>query len=348
MVGSLTSYLLRDPLPRFAERRSSLAEVMASPSTIEDGYVYTPARLVATSGLAVDLVVRRAVEDTGRTLPLAVILGGHLTGREAARKLGGTHGVVIAAVSYPFHGDPRPDAATFLREIHKIRAAFLDTPPALMLALDYLLRLPGVDGEHVEAIGVSLGAPFVVVAGALDPRFARVWSIHGSGGSYAPLEMNMRRAIRFAPVRVAAAATAAVIIAGPRLDPSRWVERIAPRRFMMVSALDDERMPRAQIQELFRSAREPKEQIWMSGAHVHGDSATIARLVGIVMRHVREAPPAADTASQNRNRPPRGRELTGAPTSARTRPPRSASHPRGAPRPTARTHPSRRSTCCRS
>lgn len=80
----------------------------------------------------------------------------------------------------------------------------------------------------------------------------------------------------------------------------------------MVSASDDERMPRAQVQELFRSAREPKEQIWMSGAHVHGDSATIARLVGIVMRHVREAPPDADTASQNRNRPPRERELTGA------------------------------------
>jgi hypothetical protein len=144
---------------------------------------------------------------------------------------------------------------------------------------------------------VSLGAPFVVVAGALDPRFTRVWAIHGSGGSYAPLEMNMRRTIHFAPARIAAAAIADLIIAGPRLDPSRWVDRIAPRTFMMVNATADERMPHAQVEELFRSARAPKEQIRMSGGHVHGDSATITRLVHIVMSRVREATPVAARAS---------------------------------------------------
>ena len=291
VLAGMTAFLLRDPLPRFMERRSSLAEVETSPETIENGYSYTPARLVAKGGLAVDLVVRRAVQDTGRTLPLAVILGGHLTGREAARMLGDTRGVVVAAVSYPFTGDVRPNATTFLHEIPKIREAFLDTPSALMLSLDYLLRLPGIDRKHVEGIGVSLGAPFAVVAGALDPRFTRVWAIHGSGGSYAPLELNMRRTIHFAPARVAAAAIANVIIDGPRLDPSRWVGRIAPRPFVMVSASADERMPRAQVEELFRSAQQPKEHIWMPGRHVHGDRATISQLVDIVMRRVREASP---------------------------------------------------------
>lgn len=286
-LGLATAWLLRDPMPRFAERRSSLAQAMTSRSTIENGYIYTPARLTAKSGLAVDLVVRRAVEDSGRTLPLAVILGGHLKGREAARMLGDTRGVAVAAVGYPFDGDVRPSAATFLREIPKIRGAFLDTPPALMLTLDYLLRLPGIDTTQVEGIGVSLGAPFVVVAGALDPRFTRVWAIHGSGGSYSPLELNMRRSIHFAPARVAAAAIADVVIAGPRLDPSRWVGRIAPRTFMMVNASADERMPRQQVDELYGRAGKPKEQIWMAGGHVHGDSATITRLVRIVMGRVR-------------------------------------------------------------
>jgi hypothetical protein len=281
------AYLLRDPTPRFAARHSSLAQIIASPQSVEAGYTYTPVKLVATSGLRVDLVVRRAVADSGRTLPLAVILGGHLAGRDAARLLGDTRGVAVAALSYPFDGDVRPGAATFLREIPKIRSAFLDTPPALMLALDYLMRLPNVDTTRVDGIGVSLGAPFVGVAGALDSRFTRVWSIHGSGGSYAPLELNMRRSIHFAPLRVAAAAIADVIIAGPRLNPSRWVDRIAPRKFMMVNASEDERMPRAQVDELFRSAKQPKELIWMSGGHVHGDSATITRLVDIVMARVR-------------------------------------------------------------
>ena len=56
----------------------------------------------------------------------------------------------------------------------------------------------------------------------------------------------------------------------------------------MVSASDDERMPLAQVQELFRSAREPKELVWMSGRHVHGDKETIQRLVAVVMERMRD------------------------------------------------------------
>ena len=287
ILGMGVVYLLRDPLPRFRERRSSLASVVAGETTIEDGFALTPAHLTAKSGLALDLVVRRAIVDSGRTLPLAVILGGHYKGREAARMLGDTRGVVAVALSYPFTGDPRPDAATFLREIPKIRAAFLDTPPAIMLALDYLRRLPDVDTTQVEAIGVSLGAPFVCIAGALDQRFTRVWSIHGSGGSYVPLEANMRRSIPFAPLRALAAGISNVIIDGPRLDPVRWVGRIAPRPFMMVNAEGDERLPRPAVDKLYAAAREPKELIWMPGIHVHGDSATIHRLVEIVMSRMR-------------------------------------------------------------
>jgi hypothetical protein len=197
--------------------------------------------------------------------------------------LGETPGVMVATLSYPFTGDPRPDALTFLREIPKIRAAFLDTPPAVMLALDYLMKRPDVDTARVEAVGVSLGAPFMCVAGALDTRFARVWALHGSGGSYVPLEANMKRNIKVGPLRVVAAGLANVIINGPKLDPVRWVPSIAPRPFVMVNARDDERLPRSAVDALFASAREPKEIVWMSGGHVHGDKETIRALVQIVM-----------------------------------------------------------------
>jgi len=289
LTAGAAMYLTRDPLPRFRERRSSLASVTQGETTVERGFALTPAHLTATSGIALDVVIRRAVADSGRKLPLAVILGGHYKGREAARMLGDTRGVVAAALSYPFSGDPRPDAATFLREIPQIRAAFLDTPPAIMLALDYLRRLPDIDTTRVEAIGVSLGAPFICIAGALDSRFTRVWSLHGSGGSYVPLEANLRRSIPFAPLRVLTAGIANMIIDGPHLDPVRWVGQISPRPFVMVNALDDERLPRSAVDELYASANEPKERIWMSGLHVHGDSATIHRLVEIVMARMRTA-----------------------------------------------------------
>jgi dienelactone hydrolase len=276
--------LLRDPMPHFIERRAALAGVSADSAVIEGGYLLEPLRITATSGLAVNVLVRRTVHDTGRrNLPLAVILGGHYTGREAARLLGDTPGVVVAALSYPYEGSPRPDALTFLKDIPRIRQAFLDTPPAIMVALDHLLRRPEVDRARVEAVGVSLGAPFVIIAGALDERITRVWALHGSGGSFTPLHAQMRREIPFAPLRFVAASVANLIIDGPRLDPVRWVGRISPRPFVMVNASGDERLPRSAVDALYASARDPKELIWMSGAHIRADKETITRLLDIVM-----------------------------------------------------------------
>lgn len=279
------AWLLRDPLPRFQERRSALVRMDEAEPVIEGGSRFQSARLLARSGLAVTLTTRRQVADTGR-LPLVVILGGHVTGAEAAKLVGETPGVVVAAVSYPFDGDPRPGKLTFFRQIPAIRQAFLDTPPALSLALDYLLARPDVDTTRVEALGVSLGAPFVTIAGALDQRFSRVWAIHASGGSYAPLEANMKRTIPNAALRAVAAGIANVIISGPRLAPENWAARIAPRPFVMVSAENDERLPRHAVDALYNSAREPKEMIWMSGGHIHADQPTIQRLVSIVLGRV--------------------------------------------------------------
>lgn len=287
VVAGFAAYLLRDPLPHFRERRSAMSSATVGETTRKGDYTLTRVRVVATSGLAVDLVVRRAIADSGKRLPLVVILGGPYKGHEAAGMIDESPGIMVAALSYPFTGNPRPDAATFLREIPKIRGAFHDTPPAVMLALDYLVPRPDVDTTRVEALGVSLGAPFMCIAGALDSRISRVWAIHGSGGSYRPLEANMRRTIGFAPLRAVAATIANVIIAGPRLDPTRWVGRISPRAFVMLNAEDDERLPRKSVNELFLAAREPKEQLWMSGAHVHGDSATINRIVNIVAPRIR-------------------------------------------------------------
>ena len=289
VIVATTVNLLRDPLPRMLERRSALASAVEGETVVDGGQVYTPVRVTATSGLALDLMVRRAVADSGARLPLAVILGGHYTGRRAAQLLGETPGVMVATLSYPYTGDLRPNAFTFLRDIPKIRAAFLDTPPAIMLAMDYLSKRSDIDPSRIEAIGVSLGVPFISIAGALDDRFARVWALHGSGGSYAPLEANMKRTIGFAPLRAVAAGISTVIINGPRLDPVNWVPQISPRPFIMVNASGDERLPRESVDALYNSARDPKELMWMEGRHIHSDKETIQKLVAIVMSRVRSA-----------------------------------------------------------
>ena len=285
------AYLLRDPSPRFLARRSRLASVVEDPPQIRAGSSFQRVTLTAESGLSVELAVRRVLGDSGRRLPVVVILGGHLTGAAAAELVGETPGVAVAAMSYPFTGNPRPGTATFIREIPQIRAAFLDTPPALMLVADYLDRRPDIDRHGIEAVGVSLGAPFVTIAAALDTRFRRVWAMHGSGGSYAPLEASMRQTVAFAPARKLGAAVASVIIAGPRLAPERWARRISPRPFIMVNATDDERLPRRSVDALYHGAAHPKERIWMSGRHIRGDAETIGRLVRLVLDRIARGEP---------------------------------------------------------
>jgi dienelactone hydrolase len=285
-VGAL--YLMRDPTARFMERRSRLVAWQASPVDTIDGHLVQTVHLSAASGLEVDLTVKRPPAGAAgqpERGPLVVLLGGHRTGKDAVRLIPDTHGTVVVALAYPFRGDPRLKGPGVVLKVPAIRAALLDTPPALMLALDYLLQQPYVDPTHVESVGVSLGAPFVVIAGALDHRVSRVWVIHGSGESYTPLEHNMRRKIPF-PASVLVAGLSNVIIGGPRLAPEKWVGRIAPREFVMINARDDERLPRASVEKLYTSAREPKSITWVDGQHVRARPEVVRGLVQMVLARV--------------------------------------------------------------
>lgn len=270
--------LLRDPTPRFLRRRGHLQSSSAGSAERLPGYQVQPVRLISSSGLTVELAIKRPVMEVARR-PLIVLLGGYRAGRDAVRLIADTRGTVVAALSYPYRGDLRLRGPAILPHLPAIRAAVLDTPPAIMLALDYLLAQPDVDPGRVELVGASLGAAFVCIAGALDRRVSRVWSVHGAGAPFSLLERNLRRAIPFAPARILAASLAYVVVDGPRLAPERWVAAIAPRRFLMINAQDDERLPRAAVDSLFESAREPKEILWMPGGHLTGQPSEEIREV---------------------------------------------------------------------
>jgi hypothetical protein len=283
---------LRDPTGRFLERRSRLvAAHEGAVEVVDDGHLVQPVRLVAASGLEVDLLLKRPPDDgAAERRPLVVLLGGHNTGREAVRLIPATRGTVVAALNYPYHGEHRVKGLEVVRYVPAIRTAILDTPPAVMLALDYLTARPDVDTAQVEGVGVSLGAPFMVIAGALDPRFSRIWSVHGSGGAYGPLEHNLRRSIPLGPARAAVAGLASLLISGPRLAPENWVGRIAPRPFVMVNARDDERLPRPFVERLYERAREPKTIMWLPGGHVRSRTEVVRPLVDTVLARILATP----------------------------------------------------------
>lgn len=285
----LAHVLLRDPEPRFAERRSRLVQAEAGSAEATPGHLVQEVRLTAASGLTVDITVKGPDEADapGRKRPLILLLGGHRTGRDAVDLVSDTRGTIVAAVSYPFEGNPRVKGLAVLPEIPAIRRALLDTPPALMLALDHLLARADVDTSAVEMVGVSLGAPFACIAGALDSRITRVWSVHGAGDPRVLLDHNLQRRIPFGPARRFVARVAYLLIDGPHLAPERWVSRIAPRPFMMINAEEDERLPRATVERLYAHALAPREIVWMPGQHVLPRRAELVqRLIDAVLARV--------------------------------------------------------------
>ncbi len=275
--------MTRDPRPYFAARHGQLVEVELQSRILSSISHTERLRLTSNSGLSLEMAVRWP-QGSKKNLPLVMILGGHRTGRDALDLLPETNRAIIATLSYPYDGDHRLKGLAALAALPKIRRALRDTPAAFSLALDHLLQQPGVDTARVEAVGVSLGAPLVSVAAALDPRFTRVWSVHGGARLRLMLDHNLRQEIPSALLRTPLSALGGLLLY--QLEPEHFVEQISPRPFLMINVEDDEKIPRECVDALYRAAREPKELLWLTGGHIRpGREEMIQTLFeGIMMR----------------------------------------------------------------
>jgi len=284
--GSCTAWLLRDPLPWFRERRSSLVGVDTVGVERIGADQREQVRLLAASGLVVDLAIRRPDRgaDTTARRPLFVILSGYEAGMAALEAIPDTRGYSIAVLDYPYQGPTDLKGLGVVPHVPAIRRAILDTPPAVMIALDYFMRRPDVDTTRIELVGASFGAPFAVIAAALDPRVARLWVLHGAADPYALFYHGLRDDIGFPPLRSLVAGLASILSAAPRLDPVRWIADVSPRPVVMINARDDERIPIEPVMELYEAAREPRSLHWLSGPHMQRNRpAVLAALVDTVL-----------------------------------------------------------------
>jgi hypothetical protein len=297
LLATVYTAITGDPTRRILRRRSAIESYEESSDDCVDGYRNVTARIRAVSGLEFDIALRWPVghgplgsADTPGTArrPLVLILGGQRSGERTANLVRDTKGAIVAALSYPYHVRPWPKGREIFFGAHKIHAALLDTPAAIMLSLDYIQRRGGFKLESVDLVGVSLGVPFVCVAAALDERFDRVWSIHGAGEPFKLLEHNLKVRFDWAPGRKVMAFLANIVASGRALAPERWVARISPRPFVMINALNDKRIPRSAAMTLYESARDPKEMHWMEGDHVAVDREdVIVRLCEMIFQRIR-------------------------------------------------------------
>src|SRR5687768_12731611 len=93
--------LLRDPTGRFPIRRGAVASVVIGRADTVAGHLVEPVTVRATSGLTVEMLVKRPVAGPGARAPLVLLLGGHHAGRSAAQYIPDTQGRAVAALSYP-------------------------------------------------------------------------------------------------------------------------------------------------------------------------------------------------------------------------------------------------------
>lgn len=274
---------LRPKQAYFAARRAAVSAAELAPARAEPGGFSSQAVQVrGSNGLTVDLRVLRPEGDKVPR-PLVVLLGGHRTGRDAVDLLGAPGPLVVAALDYPYDGPERPRGwQQSWATIPAARRALLDTPPAVWLALDWLVAQPWVDPARVELVGVSLGVPFAAVAGAQEPRFRRVWLIHGGAGNRAWLEHNLRPKVKSDRLRHLAGGLGYLLAHGPTLDAEYWVPRIAPRPVIIIGAREDQRLPAPLVERLHRAAGAPKELIWTEGGHIDRRPEAVRRLLDIV------------------------------------------------------------------
>lgn len=252
----------------FAERRGQVRSVDIERLETGEGQAAKSVRLTSDSELEVYLRVIRDA-DGSKPLPVLLVLGGHRTGSAAVELFGEVGERAVVALDYPYSGPQRIDGLTeFTRALPLVRQAFLDTPPAVSLVVDWLYQQPWVDREQLLMVGASLGVPFAATTAAWDQRLTGLFLVHGAADNRLWLEKNLRRRLNLGFLQSPASSVLHWLAYGPVFDTGKHVAAVSPRPVLIVGARDDERTPEGQTLALFDAAGEPKLLRWTDGLHV--------------------------------------------------------------------------------
>jgi len=273
----------------FLERRGTLIRQDVLRAS-DDGVVQKTVQLESSTGLQVDMRLMRPATEPGQTLPVIIVMGGEGTGKDAVDLVGTPQGVAYVALDYPYRGDQELDAFwESITAIPAIQQAFLDSPPAMSLAVDWLQQQSWFDRDNVELVGASLGVPFTAVAGALDERFTRVWLLHG-GATNVPWVMHVgRRYVENEFLRGILARGALLLVYGNSFEAIDWIPEIAPRPLIIVAAKNDDFVP-PEAQEPFIEAAESEfvEIVWTDGRHIRPTRQNeLQQLLDVVLSRIK-------------------------------------------------------------
>ena len=285
-VTGLILYLRADKTAEFYATRGSYRGARVIESS--DGPV-SRTRLVELHndrGEAVATAYVRTPRQLSEDYRILLTYAGMKTGPQILRLIPERPDVVLVAVQYPFER-PRT-AGDHLLGPYNLRRAVFRSVAGGMLALSYLRETEGLKTGEITVLGASLGSSFAVMHGALDPRVKTVFLVHGGGGFPATLRAVERRRGRYWRGELYAWMAAVLV---ESFEPGRYVQRIAPRRLVMVSSRRDKYFSVAGVQALYDRAGEPKSLIWTDTEHVGARKTDVVKeLVELIEAYLEGGP----------------------------------------------------------
>jgi len=266
-------YQTRDYLPWFLEHKGELVSFRETP--IEAGTSHTTwlVELRDDRGLTVEAHLR-VPNECERALPVVVILGGLGTGKRTVEYLGDSAAMLVA-IDYPYKGKRRGLSYwEFVRGLPAMRRAILNTPPAVMLVVDYLWQRDDVDHDRVLLAGGSFGALFAPAAAAAEPRVSALAIFFGAG----ELDGLIRANFDFpSPGRQILSWIGASIVSP--MEPLKYIGHVAPRPVFMLNGSEDRVMPERNTRLLHDAAGEPKTIVSVPLGHVNVRSTEFQQLI---------------------------------------------------------------------
>ena len=127
-----------------------------------------------------------------------------------------------------------------------------------LAAAEVLRMQPGIDPDRIVYLGESNGGRFAIIASALDKRSQGVIAISTCGYDVEREEIDLLRMNGPDTVRFLRS-----------IDPDTYLDRIPPRRFVMIHSLNDTVIPLDSARRTYEKALEPKEMHIVECA-IHG------------------------------------------------------------------------------
>lgn len=277
-------------LDDYRHLRGDVARVDTSQLQQRGRYVTERLRLESTSGLVVTGRLLRPSADG--CFPAVLLQDGREENSGVIGRLPPDFGnVVVLSLDYPAELPYTVRLSDFLLRSTALGDAARRIPAAFSLAAAYLARRSDVDTARIGVAATSFAVPFAVIAAAADARFRDVALIYGAGDLSKVMAANLSSVPR--PLRATAAHLAMRPFAA--FAPERFIDRIAPRKIVMINGIDDPQMPVPAVQRLYDAARDPKTLIWLRTGHLMPtDSVLIRALIDTAFARL---PVLRDTAA---------------------------------------------------